>query len=272
MSYWMRFIANGGHTVYREKAGDDGDDGSGGKGDDGKKKKKESTNLKVELPEEVKKSFEKALDRADSAEAFAMKLFDENHKLRQEKRELQEKGADALSAKDKKDLDAYRELGTLDEVKASKAEHAKLKRQVEKSEKKTKSVNAAQILEWNAEVFAMMVESENLDLVIKNVKVSDDSDEKEPRVFVKSKGTDDEGNDTTVHEAIADWVKLNKSALLPSLEMNGSASDDKGTETKGHIYPAQRKTSAEKKRKGNETKGVAGSYAKNKYLPANKAS
>lgn len=265
MDYWMRFLQP---RLYRE--GDPDADGGGG----GTPKKKTTKKLKVELPPEVLESFKNAADRADSMEQFAQQLFDENHTLREEKRELQQKvdaGTGGMSEKDKTELAAFRELGTLDEVKALRTDAVKLKKEAEKRELKDKAEKAAVILEYNPQVFAMLVQNEKLELIIKNVKVSDDSDDTVAKVFYKAEGQDDAGNATTVHTPIEDYIKTEHPDLLPSLEAVPTNGARQSNERPGHLFPEQR-VNRERSRTENTTKGAGTSVMARKYIPKDKAS
>ncbi|MCP5016152.1 MAG: hypothetical protein GY938_12910 [Ketobacter sp.] len=253
------------HYVLQEKAGGDGGDGSGAGDEDGEKKKKSKTEIEVKLAPEVEKSFASAMERAGEAEKFARSLFSENHQLREDKRKLAEEvKTGTVDPAVAKELAAYKELGELEELKKANGEYARLKNKVEKQERAAKSGKAAAVLGYNEKVFAMFVENEGLKVVMKKVKGEEEGDEKVLKVFYETKGEDDAGNETTVHESLSDYVEEEHPELLASLTLSTEdRSENNGRTNRGHLYPAQRLN--REKTKGSQTKGAATGFLSRKY-------
>lgn len=170
--------------------GTGGSGGSGGSGGGGGKPPKRQTNA---LPPSVMLAkAQQFIAQHGNAESAVMTLLRENKQFRDGARDgTIPAGHKVVSDADVSDLEAYRALGKLDEVKKVVGEFPVLSAFKQKQEREAQWGEAAGLHKWNAKVLIDLATARNLDVVLKDEKFKEGEKEETRRVaYVRPQGDD----------------------------------------------------------------------------------
>lgn len=175
-----------------------------------------------------------------SAQAALAQLYDENYKLRSDKRDLKKQLADAtlaedavvLTAEEAKVLEAYKALGKPEELKTSLDELGGLKTKVQQGDRAAMIAAAAKAAGWEGKESVLVKLIADGDKIELRDETVDGETVKVPYITPAGEGS--------VPAKLADHATKEWAAFLPAL---GATDDEGGTGTEdGTRFPGQRPT------------------------------
>jgi len=176
-----------------------------------------------------------------STKAALAQLYDENYRLRSDKRDLKKQlkeaelpeGSVVLTAEQAKELEAYKALGKPEDLKASLEEHDELKTKVQQGDRRAEIAEVAKAAGWEgkeAVLSTLVTDGDKLEIRDETV---DGETVKVPYITLAGEGK--------VPTKLVDHATKEWKDFLPALGAKGDTEDEGGGQG-GTRFPGQKPT------------------------------